>query len=70
MTAPTGGPFSQLQQDFQTLVQALDPSASNSTAGAPTLLSFLQNLVTDLGGPSASGISSGAQTGSLVNTTA
>jgi len=63
-------PFAQLQQDFQTLVGALDPSGANSGAAAPTLVSFLQNLVSDLGGTSAGGISSGAQTGSLLNTSA
>jgi len=68
-TPPTN-PLTQLQQDFQTLVSALNPSGANSGAAAPTLVSFLQNLVSDLGANSAGGISAGTQTGSLLNTTA
>jgi len=70
-TATTpANPLAQLQQDFQTLVGALNPSGASSGGAAPTLVSFLQNLVSDLGGTSAGGIASGAQTGSLLNTTA
>jgi S-formylglutathione hydrolase FrmB len=66
-TALNGG-LAQLQQDFQTLVGALNPSAGSSSGTAPGLLSFLQNLATD---PGANRSAPGATaTGSLVDTAA
>jgi hypothetical protein len=48
-------------------MSAINPAGSSASSGAPTLLGFLQNLVSDLGGSAAA---SGRTTGALVNTTA
>ncbi|SPJ18008.1 exported hypothetical protein [Burkholderiales bacterium] len=52
------------------MVSALDPSASNSLSGTPTLSAFLQTLASDLGASSSTTTSSVVQAGVLVNTSA
>jgi hypothetical protein len=63
-TTPKKDPLSKLTTDFQNLLKAFGAGASSTAAKAPTLVDFLKQLETKLGGQPQ------APVGSLVSTTA